>query len=84
MPDNKGILNAIGRILQKYELGKTKKKKGIAAVTGGLQSNIGRTDVMQKIASRDPYLNSLLLSGKLDERTDEGALMGLRAKYPGI
>ena len=75
MAEDRGILEAIGRILQQYGKGKKKKK-------AGLESKLGQPKVMSKVRTRDPYLNSMLAAAKFEGRTDEGALMELREQYP--
>jgi len=77
MSEDRNILQAIGRLLQRYQKGTEKRKPA-------LESKIGAKNELQKIASKDPYLNSLMLVGKMDGRTDEGALMEMRSKYPGL
>ena len=78
MSEDRNILQAIGQLLQKYQSNKKERKKP------ALESKLGGNDEMRKIASKDTYLNSLMLAGKLDGRTDEGALMQLRQKYPEL
>ena len=77
MPDDRGILQAIGGILQKWN--SRKKKKAVAA---GLESKL--KNPQSSLTKREQMLlNSRLLVDQIDERTDEGALMGLRASPIG-
>lgn len=82
MPDDKGILRVIGTILQKYEAGKAKKKRE-DRLQRGLESKL--RDPQSSLSKREKVLlKSQLLADRLDERTDEGALMGLRSKFPNF
>jgi len=76
MAEDRNILDAIGQMLQKWESRKTKKKPG------GLKSSIGEPSSLSK---RDQVmLKAQLLAEKMDDRTDEGALMSLRSKFPNF
>jgi hypothetical protein len=79
MAEDRGILEAIGSILQKWELGKSKKPKKV-----GIKSNLGDKDILRKIATKNPYMTSQLTADKMDNRIDEGALMRLRTMFPNI
>lgn len=78
MPEDKSILDAIGSILQRWELNKAKKKKRAQT---GLQSKI--RDPQSTLSPKEKLmLKSQLLGDKIGGRTDEGAMMGIRKKFP--
>jgi hypothetical protein len=80
MADNegrKGLLDTIGRIMQRWEQNKSKKKKK----KQGLASKIGEIENMSKIDTRDMLLDTVLKTEGMIGRTDEGALTGLRERY---
>ena len=74
--EDKGILETIGRLLQNYQSGKKKKQ-------GGLESKIGQIENLTKIDTRQMLLDIALKGEKIQNRTDEGALMRLRSEGVG-
>jgi hypothetical protein len=75
------ILQAIGLIKQREAADKAKRKKKKAI--GGLQSRL--RDPQSSLTDNDKVLlKSMLLGANIDQRTDEGSLMGLRQAFPNF
>ena len=70
MPEDRGILAAIGRLLQRdTSRGKKKKEQGLKSVLRE-EGTLSKKDRL--------LLDTYLQVGAIEGRTDEGALMGLR------
>ena len=77
MPEDRSILEAIGGILQKWN---SRKKK--AKTRAGLESKLKNPNSSLS-RSEQVMLKGMLLGEQTNERTDEGALMGIRASDLG-
>ena len=76
MPEDRNILAVIGKLLQHY-----KKKKSEKKTQQGLESKLRTTQSLSKRESL--LLDTQLKASSIVDRTDEGALMGLRNSPTG-
>ena len=76
MPEDRNILAVIGKLLQHY-----KKKKSEKKTQQGLESKLRTTQSLSKRESL--LLDTQLKASSIVDRTDEGALINLRASPLG-